>query len=96
MNAESRAFHETLSVIDGCQFSNRFQCGFADSRVCNVNREHFEARYRGHELHGAGSARHPHGSRECRHCRASENQLPWLHSLARAGLQIADGSRNAR
>lgn len=42
MSTTARAFHDTLTVIDGCQFSNWFQCGFADSQVCNVNREYFE------------------------------------------------------
>ena len=42
MSAGADAFHETLTVIDGCQFSNWFQCGFADTQVYNVNREYFE------------------------------------------------------
>jgi membrane dipeptidase len=39
-------FHDSLTVIDGCQFSNCFQCGFADTQVYNVNRallEHWRA-----------------------------------------------------
>ena len=42
MTTDAAAFHDTLTVIDGCQFGNWFQCGFADSQVYNVNRESFE------------------------------------------------------
>ena len=42
MSAGADAFHENLTVIDGCQFSNWFQCGFADTQVYNVNPEYFE------------------------------------------------------
>ena len=47
MNAGANAFHENLTVIDGYQFSNWFQCGFADAQVYNANREdHRHARHR--------------------------------------------------
>ena len=42
MSTGADAFHETLTVIDGCQFSNWFQCGFADAQVYEVRREYFE------------------------------------------------------
>jgi microsomal dipeptidase-like Zn-dependent dipeptidase len=40
MDERTQDFHDSLTVIDGCQFSNWFQCGFADTQVYNVNREH--------------------------------------------------------
>ena len=42
MTENTAAFHDSLTVIDGCQFSNWFNSAFADGQACNIDQSYFD------------------------------------------------------